>query len=230
MTDQNGASHLDNLLKDKGPEFQAKVLRFALDSGMKPSDPAFRLVQYIGYLAQITEVAPERWEEQFEKLYEDLESWTAKQAELDRKREQNFTKLTQTMQVLATSLTTSSSLLKSQEETWTERYKSLEAALALISPWSEAKSGIKTEIGNQTTTLTALVTDLRKEISNSRRRSWQIAGLSIIGSTAASVVALLVVIRFGLFSVGVNMPQGLVDHINDTRIIIQRIDNKLGNK
>ncbi len=229
MTEQNG-SHLDNLLKDKGPEFQAKVLRFALDSGMKASDPAFRLVQYIGYLAQITESAPKEWQEKFNQLYEELDAWTTKQASLDKTREKNFTKLIQTMEALATNLTTSSSLLKSREEVWTERYKSLEAALALISPWSEAKSGIMTEIDNQNTMLTALVNDLKEQISNSKRRSWQIAGLSIIGSAAASVVALLVVIRFGLFTVGVNMPQNLVDHINDTRIIIQRIDNKLGSK
>ena len=68
-------SHLDRLLADKPPEFKAKVLRFALDSGMKPTDPAFRLVQYIGYLAQLTETAPDQWKELFEDLEEELNEW-----------------------------------------------------------------------------------------------------------------------------------------------------------
>ena len=69
-------SHLDKLLNDKPPEFQAKVLRFALDSGMQPEDPAFRLVQYIGYLAQLTETAPDDWKQLFEELQEELDDWT----------------------------------------------------------------------------------------------------------------------------------------------------------
>jgi hypothetical protein len=74
-------SHLDKLLNDKPPEFQAKVLRFALDSGMQPEDPAFRLVQYIGYLAQLTETAPADWKELFEELQGELEDWTELTAE-----------------------------------------------------------------------------------------------------------------------------------------------------
>ncbi|MEM7716509.1 MAG: DUF6753 family protein [Cyanobacteria bacterium P01_A01_bin.68] len=69
-------SHLDKLLNDKPPEFQAKVLRFAVDSGMQPEDPAFRLVQYIGYLAQLTETAPDEWKQLFEDLQEELDEWT----------------------------------------------------------------------------------------------------------------------------------------------------------
>ena len=69
-------SHLDKLLTDKPAEFQAKVLRFALDSGMQPEDPAFRLVQYIGYLAQLTETAPDDWKQLFEDLQGELEDWT----------------------------------------------------------------------------------------------------------------------------------------------------------
>jgi hypothetical protein len=75
------SSHLDKLLNDKPPEFQAKVLRFALDSGMQPEDPAFRLVQYIGYLAQLTETAPADWKELFEELQGELEDWTELTAE-----------------------------------------------------------------------------------------------------------------------------------------------------
>ena len=36
-------SHLDKLLNDKPAEFQAKVLRFAVDSGMQPEDPSVSL-------------------------------------------------------------------------------------------------------------------------------------------------------------------------------------------
>ncbi|MBD2303364.1 DUF6753 family protein [Nostoc sp. FACHB-190] len=78
----NGAvSHLDRLLAEKPPEFQAKVLRFALDSGMKQDDPAFRLVQYIGYLAQLTETAPNDWRLLFENLQAELNEWTQLTAE-----------------------------------------------------------------------------------------------------------------------------------------------------
>lgn len=78
----NGAiSHLDRLLLEKPPEFQAKVLRFALDSGMKQDDPAFRLVQYIGYLAQLTETAPNDWKLLFENLQAELNQWTQLTAE-----------------------------------------------------------------------------------------------------------------------------------------------------
>lgn len=76
-----GVSHLDRLLSEKPPEFQAKVLRFALDSGMKPDDPAFRLVQYIGYLAQLTETAPNDWKLLFENLQAELNQWTQLTAE-----------------------------------------------------------------------------------------------------------------------------------------------------
>ena len=74
-------SHLDKLLEDKPPEFQAKVLRFAMDSGMRPEDPAFRLVQYIGYLAQLTETAPTDWKDLFEELQGELDEWTELTAE-----------------------------------------------------------------------------------------------------------------------------------------------------
>ena len=74
-------SHLDKLLEDKPASFQAKVLRFALDSGMQPEDPAFRLVQYIGYLAQLTETAPQDWKDLFEDLQGELEDWTELTAE-----------------------------------------------------------------------------------------------------------------------------------------------------
>jgi hypothetical protein len=78
----NGAvSHLDRLLSEKPAEFQAKVLRFALDSGMKQDDPAFRLVQYIGYLAQLTETAPMEWKLLFENLQVELNEWTQLTAE-----------------------------------------------------------------------------------------------------------------------------------------------------
>ncbi|MBE9213662.1 hypothetical protein IQ247_13470 [Plectonema cf. radiosum LEGE 06105] len=74
-------SHLDKLLEDKPPVFQAEVLRFAMDSGMRPEDPAFRLVQYIGYLAQLTETAPQDWKDLFEELQGELDEWTELTAE-----------------------------------------------------------------------------------------------------------------------------------------------------
>ncbi|NJN13381.1 MAG: hypothetical protein HC815_37930 [Richelia sp. RM1_1_1] len=74
-------SHLDKLLEDKPAEFKAEVLRFAIDSGMRPEDPAFRLVQYIGYLAQLTETAPQDWKQLFEELQGELEDWTELTAE-----------------------------------------------------------------------------------------------------------------------------------------------------
>ncbi|NJL62201.1 MAG: hypothetical protein HC903_10680 [Methylacidiphilales bacterium] len=74
--DKPQPSHLDKLLENKPPEFQAKVLRFALDSEMKEDDPAFRLVQYIGYLSQLTETAPSEWKQLFKKLQGELSEWT----------------------------------------------------------------------------------------------------------------------------------------------------------
>jgi hypothetical protein len=74
--DKPQPSHLDKLLENKPPEFQTKVLRFALDSEMKEDDPAFRLVQYIGYLSQLTETAPNEWKQLFKKLQGELSEWT----------------------------------------------------------------------------------------------------------------------------------------------------------
>ncbi len=79
--DKPQPSHLDKLLENKPPEFQAKVLRFALDSEMKEDDPAFRLVQYIGYLSQLTETAPSEWKQLFKKLQRELSEWTEITAE-----------------------------------------------------------------------------------------------------------------------------------------------------
>jgi hypothetical protein len=79
--DKPQPSHLDKLLENKPPEFQAKVLRFALDSEMKEDDPAFRLVQYIGYLSQLTETAPSEWKQLFKKLQGELSEWTELTAE-----------------------------------------------------------------------------------------------------------------------------------------------------
>ncbi|MBW4501996.1 MAG: hypothetical protein KME57_21090 [Scytonema hyalinum WJT4-NPBG1] len=74
-------SHLDKLLEGKPPEFQAQVLRFAVDAGMRPEDPAFRLVQYIGYLAQLTESAPVEWKDLFKRLQSELNEWSKITAE-----------------------------------------------------------------------------------------------------------------------------------------------------
>ncbi|MHC5739989.1 DUF6753 family protein [Nostoc sp.] len=104
----NGAvSHLDRLLSEKPPEFQAKVLRFALDSGMKQDDPAFRLVQYIGYLAQLTETAPNDWKLLFENLQVELNEWsqlTAEQLKVQADHTENIKNLATSCNQLGTAL------------------------------------------------------------------------------------------------------------------------------
>ncbi|MBD2526845.1 DUF6753 family protein [Nostoc sp. FACHB-133] len=104
----NGAvSHLDRLLSEKPPEFQAKVLRFALDSGMKQDDPAFRLVQYIGYLAQLTETAPNDWKLLFENLQDELNQWsqlTAEQLKTQADHTENIKNLATSCNQLGTAL------------------------------------------------------------------------------------------------------------------------------
>ncbi|MBE8989200.1 DUF6753 family protein [Nostoc sp. LEGE 12450] len=100
-------SHLDRLLSEKPPEFQAKVLRFALDSGMKQDDPAFRLVQYIGYLAQLTETAPNDWKLLFENLQDELNQWsqlTAEQLKVQADHTENIKNLATSCNQLGTAL------------------------------------------------------------------------------------------------------------------------------
>ncbi len=103
-------SHLDKLLEDKPPEFQNKVLRFAYDSGMKANDPAFQLVQYIGFLAAIAENAPNDWrhlfngvsehfQQLFDKQYKELDKWT----DLTEEQLKNFHRQTETIKNLAES-------------------------------------------------------------------------------------------------------------------------------
>ncbi|MGF1981002.1 MAG: DUF6753 family protein [Nostoc sp. CmiSLP01] len=102
-----GVSHLDRLLSEKPPEFQAKVLRFAMDSGMKQDDPAFRLVQYIGYLAQLTETAPSDWKLLFENLQAELNQWsqlTAEQLKTQADHTENIKNLATSCNQLGTAL------------------------------------------------------------------------------------------------------------------------------
>ncbi|MBD2616140.1 hypothetical protein H6G94_33685 [Nostoc punctiforme FACHB-252] len=102
-----GVSHLDRLLSEKPPEFQAKVLRFAMDSGMKQDDPAFRLVQYIGYLAQLTETAPNDWKLLFENLQAELNQWsqlTAEQLKTQADHTENIKNLATSCNQLGTAL------------------------------------------------------------------------------------------------------------------------------
>jgi hypothetical protein len=103
----SAVSHLDRLLSEKPPEFQAKVLRFALDSGMKQDDPAFRLVQYIGYLAQLTETAPNDWKLLFENLQDELNQWsqlTAEQLKVQADHTENIKNLATSCNQLGTAL------------------------------------------------------------------------------------------------------------------------------
>jgi hypothetical protein len=114
MSNTDGNSHLNNLLAGKPPEFQAKVLRFALDSGMKEADPAFRLVQYIGYLSQITESAPEEWKDLFKELQGELNQWTKLTAE----QLATFQNQTQTIQLMSETSERLTIALNAQELTW----------------------------------------------------------------------------------------------------------------
>lgn len=114
MNNTEGNSHLNNLLAGKPPEFQAKVLRFALDSGMKEADPAFRLVQYIGYLSQITESAPSEWKELFKELQGELNQWTT----LTAQQLATFQNQTQTIQLIAETCERLTVALNALEPTW----------------------------------------------------------------------------------------------------------------
>ncbi|BAZ19000.1 hypothetical protein NIES4071_108850 (plasmid) [Calothrix sp. NIES-4071] len=146
-------SHLDKLLEDKPPEFQAKVLRFALDSGMKQDDPAFRLVQYIGYLAQLTETAPEDWKQLFKKLQGELSEWaelTTEQLAAAADQSETINNLAQSCNRLGTALNALDSTSQQQ----------LEQLMDL----SEASESLKSVVG-EIPTLKKLLTQLNQTLS-----------------------------------------------------------------
>lgn len=146
-------SHLDKLLEDKPPEFQASVLRFALDSGMKQDDPAFRLVQYIGYLAQLTETAPEDWKQLFKKLQGELSEWaelTTEQLAAAADQSETINNLAQSCNRLGTALNALDSTSQQQ----------LEQLMDL----SEASESLKSVVG-EIPTLKKLLTQLNQTLS-----------------------------------------------------------------
>lgn len=74
---------------------------------MKQDDPAFRLVQYIGYLAQLTETAPNDWKLLFENLQVELNSWsqlTAEQLKTQADHTENIKNLATSCNQLGTAL------------------------------------------------------------------------------------------------------------------------------
>ncbi|TWH62560.1 DUF6753 family protein [Dulcicalothrix desertica] len=145
-------SHLDKLLEDKPPEFQTKVLRFALDSGMKQDDPAFRLVQYIGYLAQLTETAPEDWKNLFKKLQGELSEWaelTTEQLAAAADQSETINNLAQSCNRLGTALNALDSTSQQQLEQLTDL--------------SEASESLKSVVG-EIPTLKKLLTQLNQTL------------------------------------------------------------------
>ena len=142
-------SHLDKLLEDKPPEFQNKVLRFAYDSGMKPNDPAFQLVQYIGFLAAIAENAPNEWrklfndisqhfQQIFDKQYKELTQWT----DLTEEQLKNFHRQTETIKNLAESCNKLGDSLRNLEQISQQQ---IEQFKGLDKLWIELKL-LKSEI------------------------------------------------------------------------------------
>lgn len=142
-------SHLDKLLEDKPPEFQNKVLRFAYDSGMKANDPAFQLVQYIGFLAAIAENAPNDWrhlfngvsehfQQLFDKQYKELDKWT----DLTEEQLKNFHRQTETIKNLAESCNKLGDSLRNLEQISQQQ---VEQFRALDKLWIELKL-LKSEI------------------------------------------------------------------------------------
>lgn len=146
-------SHLDKLLEGKPPEFQTSVLRFALDSGMKQDDPAFRLVQYIGYLAQLTETAPTDWKLLFKKLQGELSEWaelTTEQLAAAADQSETINNLAQSCNRLGTALNALDSTKKQQ----------LEQLMDL----SETSESLKSVVG-EIPTLKKLLTQLNQTLS-----------------------------------------------------------------
>jgi hypothetical protein len=145
----NTSTHLDKLLEGKPPEFQNKVLRFAYDSGMKPNDPAFQFVQYVGFFAAIAENAPHEWrnlfndvyqhfQQLFDKQYKELDKWT----DLTEEQLKNFHRQTEIIKELALSCNKLGDSLRNLEQIsqqQIEQFKSLDKL------WIELKL-LKSEI------------------------------------------------------------------------------------
>lgn len=146
-------SHLDKLLEGKPPEFQTKVLRFALDSGMKQDDPAFRLVQYIGYLAQLTETAPEDWKQLFKKLQGELSEW----AELTTEQLAAAADQSETINNLAQSCNRLGAALNALDSTSQQQ-------LEQLTDLSETSESLKSVVG-EIPTLKKLLTQLNQTLS-----------------------------------------------------------------
>lgn len=143
MDNGNTSTHLDKLLEGKPPEFQNKVLRFAYDSGMKPNDPAFQFVQYVGFFAAIAENAPHEWRNLFNDVYEyfqqlfdkqhtELNKWT----DLTEEQLKNFHRQTEIIKELAESCNKLGDSLRNLEQISQQQ---VEQFRALDKLWIELK-------------------------------------------------------------------------------------------
>lgn len=194
-------THLDKLLEGKPLEVQNKVLRFAFDSGMKSNDPAFRLVQYIGYLAVLTETAPEQWKELFEAFEGELKEWSFHHIE----QLESAALQTQTIKELANScqsLGTSSNALTLTSETLVEQLRSLIPALNKLTSvergLQELNSAVRTQAQQQreiSQTLSLLESELRKlkaisvrQQQPEEKRIWGLSYEEIKGWTLCSMI------------------------------------------
>jgi hypothetical protein len=149
-------SHLEKLLEDKSPEFQNKVLRFAYDSGMQANDPAFQLVQYIGFLAAIAENAPHEWrnlfkgvyehfQQLFDKQYKELDKWT----DLTEEQLKNFHRQTEIIKELALSCNKLGDSLRNREQIsqqQVEQFKSLDKLWIELKLLKSENSELKKEL------------------------------------------------------------------------------------
>lgn len=166
--DKPQSSHLDKLLDNKPAEFQAKVLRFALDSEMKPDDPAFRLVQYIGYLSMLTETAPNEWKQLFKKLQGELSEWTeltAEQLAMAADQSEVIDNLAQSCSRLSTALNAND--LTSQEQS---------QHLAALKEVSPSLRNVAMEIPG----LLKLLTKLNQTLSNQQTLTFSLSPLQMM--------------------------------------------------
>ncbi|MBW4455997.1 MAG: hypothetical protein KME55_26730 [Nostoc indistinguendum CM1-VF10] len=228
----NGAvSHLDRLLSEKPPEFQAKVLRFALDSGMKQDDPAFRLVQYIGYLAQLTETAPNDWKLLFENLLLELNEWsqlTAEQLKIQADHTENIKNLATSCQKLGTALS-ALNLTSQQQLLQLTSLTKLSENLNNISPRQPEK--LSQPLQEQLNEIQAKISLLNQKEAELVGKSW--ARAFIIWLFSPITFFILFLFYSNLFPIKVPYEtteslQKILQNTNWTNTKLQRVEKSLG--
>lgn len=131
---------------------------------MKEADPAFRLVQYIGYLSQITESAPDEWKQLFKELLGELNQWTkltAEQLATFQNQTQMIQLLAQTCERLTIALNAQELTLQKHSEVLSELIESLMNLMGdngeiqnlkeLLKETNQALMEIHTELGEKST-------------------------------------------------------------------------------